>query len=65
LGRRGVSVLGATHLGLFVVMVGMVAISARVLAASISEGDSGSAWVWAALFLVASLAAAWFFWRMI
>jgi hypothetical protein len=42
-----------------------VAISAAVVVTSINEGDSGSAWVWAAVFLLASLEATWFFWRML
>jgi hypothetical protein len=64
LGGRSVSVLHATHLGLFMFMVGMVAISARLMVVSISEGDAGSAWIWVALFGVACFIAAWFFWRV-
>jgi hypothetical protein len=59
-----VSALHVARLAVFLVMVALVAISARVIIVSISEGDSGSAWTWVALFGVACFIAAWFFWRV-
>jgi hypothetical protein len=50
-----------------VLLVGMISItvgSAWVLARSIKEGDSGSAWVWAVVFLVVCILDAWAFWRL-
>jgi hypothetical protein len=46
-------------------MIGIVAISAAVVLASINEGDSGSAWIWAAVFALASIIATWVFWRVL
>ena len=43
-------------------MIGIVAISAVVVVTSINEGDSGSAWVWAAVFVLTSIIATWVFW---
>jgi hypothetical protein len=51
--------------GLLVAMTGISAISAGVFATSVREGDSGSAWVWAAVFLVASIIDALAFWRLV
>jgi hypothetical protein len=51
--------------GLLVAMTGIAAISAWVLALSVKEGDSGSAWVWAVVFLGASILDVWAFWRLI
>jgi hypothetical protein len=52
-------------LGPLVVMTGIVAISGMVLAVSIKEEDSDFAWMWAAVFLVASLIDAWAFGRLV
>jgi hypothetical protein len=51
--------------GMLVAMTGVAAISAWVLATSVKEGDSGSAWVWAVVFLGASILDVWAFWRLI
>lgn len=51
--------------GLLVAMVGIVAISAAVVVTSVNEGDSASAWIWVAVFLLASIIAAWAFWRLV
>jgi predicted permease len=48
-----------------VATMGIAAISAWVIVASINEGDAGSAWVWAALFVMTFLMAAWCFWRLV
>jgi hypothetical protein len=60
-----VRVLEVVRVGVLAAMLGIVAISAAVVVTSINEGDSGSAWVWAAVFLLASFEATWFFWRML
>ena len=52
-------------IAMLVAMLGIVAISAVVVVASINEGDSGSAWVWAAVFALASIIATWVFWRVL
>ena len=56
-----VRLLEAMRVGMFAAMIGIVAISAAGVVASISEGDSGSAWVWAVVFMVASILDAWAF----
>jgi hypothetical protein len=38
-----------------VVMTSTALIAAMVLVVSVKQGDSGSAWIWAAVFLVASI----------
>jgi hypothetical protein len=48
-----------------VTLLAIVAISAWVVTQAISEGDAGSAWVWVALFVMASLIAAFAFWRLL
>jgi hypothetical protein len=48
-----------------VVMTGIALIAAMVLVVSVKQGDSGSAWIWAAVFLVASLIDAWAFGRLV
>jgi hypothetical protein len=50
---------------LLVAMIGMAVVSAWVLVDSIKEGDSGSAWVWAAVFLAISIIDTWAFWRLV
>ena len=50
---------------LLVTMTGIVAISAWVLATSVKEGDSRSAWVWASVFVLASILDTWAFWRLV
>jgi hypothetical protein len=51
--------------GLLVAMTGIAAISAGVLSTSVEEGDSGSAWVWAVVFLLASIIDVCTFWRLV
>jgi hypothetical protein len=51
--------------GLLVAMTGIAAISAWVLSTSVKEGDSSSAWVWAAVFWGASTLDAIVFWRLV
>jgi hypothetical protein len=51
--------------GLLVAMTGLAAISAGVLVSSIKEEDLGSAWIWAAAFLVATIIDAWAFGRLV
>jgi hypothetical protein len=60
-----VRLLEAVRMGMLVAMIGIVAISAAVVVTSINEGDSGSAWIWAAVFLLASVIAAWVFWLVV
>jgi hypothetical protein len=60
-----VSLLDNALVGLLVAMTGIAAISAGVLSTSVKEGDSGSAWIWAAAFLVAALIDAWVFSRLV
>jgi hypothetical protein len=60
-----VSLLDDVLVGLLVAMTGIAAISVWVLATSVKEGDSGSAWVWAVVFLGASILDAWAFWRLV
>lgn len=50
---------------LVVTMTGIAAISAAVVVASINEGDSASAWIWASVFLLASILDTWAFWRLV
>jgi hypothetical protein len=50
---------------LLVTMTGIAAISAVVLTTSVKEGDSGSAWIWGVVFLMASVLDAWAFWRLV
>ena len=50
---------------LLVTMTGIAAISAWVLATSVKEGDSSSAWIWALVFLLASILDTWAFWRLV
>jgi hypothetical protein len=50
---------------LLVSLTGISAISAAVVSTSINEGDSASAWMWVAVFLVASLIDAWAFGRLV
>jgi hypothetical protein len=57
--------LEAVRVGMLTAMLGIVAISAAVVVTSINEGDSASAWVWAAVFLLASIIATWLFWRVV
>jgi hypothetical protein len=52
-------------IAMIVAMLGIVAISAVVVATSINEGDSASAWIWAAVFALASIIATWVFWRVL
>jgi hypothetical protein len=56
-----VRLLDDALVGLLVAMVGIVAISAVVVVTSVNEGDSASAWIWVAVFLLASIIAAWAF----
>jgi hypothetical protein len=51
-------------LGLLVVMTGLAAVSAVVLVTSVKEEDSGSAWMWTAVFVVASIIDALSFWSL-
>jgi hypothetical protein len=60
-----VRLLEAARVGMLVAMIGIVVISAAVVVTSINEGDSGSAWIWAAVFLLASVIAAWVFWLVV
>jgi hypothetical protein len=50
---------------MLVAMLGIVAISAAVVVASINEGDSASAWIWIAVFALASIIATWVFWNVL
>jgi hypothetical protein len=59
------NLLNTVHLGVLVATLGMAVVSARVLMLSISEGDTASAWIYAALFVVTSFMAVWSFWRLI
>jgi hypothetical protein len=60
-----VRVLDDALIGLLIAMTGIAAISAGVLATSVREGDSSSAWVWAAVFLASSIIDALAFWRLV
>jgi hypothetical protein len=51
--------------GLLVATIGIAAISGWFMMVSVEEGDAGSAWGWAGLFLVISLVGAWCFWRLV
>jgi hypothetical protein len=51
--------------GLLVAMTGIAAISALVLATSVKEGDSESAWVWAVVFLGSSILDSLAFWTLV
>ena len=51
--------------GLLIAMTGIAAISAWVLATSVKEGDSSSAWLYAVVFLGASALDALAFWRLV
>lgn len=64
---RGACMISAKALLLasLVAMTGIAAISAWIVTEAISEGDAGSAWVWLALFLIASLLDVWAFWRLL
>jgi hypothetical protein len=55
----------ASALGLIVAMTGLAAISGLVVIASIDEGDAGSAWVWAVLFVMLSTIDALCFWWLV
>ena len=57
--------LDAVRVGMFAAMMGIAAISAVVVSASVNEGDSASAWIWVAVFLLASILAALLFWRLV
>jgi hypothetical protein len=57
------SYTNTVFVGTLVVMAGIAGISAWVVMVSINDGDAPSAWIWTALFVVASLLAAWSFWR--
>jgi hypothetical protein len=59
------SYVDATRLGLLGAMIGLAAISGLVLRVSLNEGDTGSSWVWASVFLLTSLIAAWCFWSLV
>ena len=48
-----------------VTITGIAAISAWVLATSVKEGDSSSAWIWALVFLLTSILDTWAFWRLV
>jgi uncharacterized membrane protein YgaE (UPF0421/DUF939 family) len=61
----GVRLLFDALVVLLVTMTGIAAISAWVFAMSIKEGDSASAWIWAVVFLVASILDTWAFWRLV
>jgi hypothetical protein len=50
---------------MLVAMIGIAAISAWVLVASVKEEDSGSAWMWASIFLGASILDALLFWSLV
>ena len=45
-------------------MVGVAAISGRVVIVSIDRRDAAKAWLWMAYFVVASFMAAWYFRRL-
>jgi hypothetical protein len=60
-----VRLLEAVRVGFLAAMVGIAAISAAVVSTSINEGDSASAWIWAADFVLASVIAAFVFWRLV
>ena len=51
-------------LALFVAMSGTVGVSGLVLVVSIQKEDTSAAWIWAGVFVMASLLAAWSFWRL-
>jgi hypothetical protein len=51
--------------GLLIAMTGIAAISAGVFATSVREGDARSAWVWAGVFLLASIIDALLFWNLV
>ena len=50
---------------LLVALTGIAVISAVVVSTSINEGDSASAWMWVAVFLLASILDIWAFWRLV
>ena len=59
------SVINAMLVGLLVITIGLAGVSAWVLIASINEMDAGGAWIWVGIFLLASLLAAFDFWRLL
>jgi hypothetical protein len=59
------SAVDSTCVWLLIGAVGLAALSAMAVARSAQEGDVGSAWGWAAIFLGASLVGAWCFWRLV
>jgi hypothetical protein len=60
-----VSLLEAVRVVVPVAMLGMAAMSAAVVVTSIKEGDSASAWVWVAVFLLTSVMSTLLFWRVV
>jgi hypothetical protein len=52
-------------LGFIVAMTGLAAISGLVVIESVNEGDAGSAWVWAVLFVMLSTIDALCFWWLV
>jgi hypothetical protein len=56
------SYIDVTRLGVLGAMIVLAAISGWILRTSLNEGDAGSSWVWAVVFLSTSLIAAWCFW---
>jgi hypothetical protein len=60
-----VSLLDDVLVGMLVAMTGIAAVSAWVLMTSVKEGDSGSAWMWAAVFLGASILDSLAFWTLV
>jgi hypothetical protein len=59
-----VRLIDAVRAGFLAAMLGIAAISAAVVSTSINQGDSASAWIWAADFVLASVVAAVVFWRV-
>jgi hypothetical protein len=65
-GVGGMSIfINGAQLSLLIAMVGLAVISGLVATWSIQEEDAGAAWIWVSLFGLASLVAAWSFWRLV
>lgn len=59
------SFVEAARLVLLGVTIGVAAICARVMVASINEGDAVAAWISGVLFVASTFLAAWYFWRVL
>jgi hypothetical protein len=57
--------VNAAPLALLVALMGIAVTSGIVLVKSVQEEDASGAWVWAGLFVLASLLATLTFWRLV